>query len=217
MKQRRPSLKTNLVHFIMTSKSHNRPLKKINRRPKAVTPRQLAFVAQQKKDLRQTGRSIAILGLQEPTDASYPSVRPSHSTSYQDQVLNNDIDTGCDDIDFDNNPMNSNGLLEVEDDEDDWVNCEVDVEEEIVSGLERLQYDAQRLNREARWSHQCNLIIPTFLRCRQVTSNWGNPRNWNNDWKSPCSCPEYRRRDCWVDLVDLLSQFYCYKFNFLTI
>ncbi|EGG06927.1 uncharacterized protein MELLADRAFT_106366 [Melampsora larici-populina 98AG31] len=51
----------------------------------------------------------------------------------------------------------------------------------IMAGLRRELHLADRLANEKRWSWQYAIMLPTFLRRRLQTSNWGNQVNWNED------------------------------------
>lgn len=181
----------------MPTKPCNRPLKKISKHPKPVTPRQVAFLAQREKDRRHT--------------------RPLHSSQIGQELdhwlPNRNLGIGNPDIDmhedadnpFDPHGLNEGGEEDVEsllpDSSSDWED-----EDDIISGLARAQYDRKRLENEVRWAEVCARIVPTFLECRKSTSNWGHPEKWKDDFKRDCSCPESRRRVSLVDLVDLISK-----------
>ncbi|EGG02524.1 uncharacterized protein MELLADRAFT_66338 [Melampsora larici-populina 98AG31] len=74
----------------------------------------------------------------------------------------------------------------------------------ILAGLRRQLHLADRLANENRWSWQYAIMLPTFLRRRLQTSNWGNQVNWNEDVRTPCTCSLRTERN--VDLVDILSR-----------
>lgn len=188
----------------MPANPYNKPLKAIYRCPKAVTPRQVAFLLQKQKDQLQMGRSKPIVGAPKGS-SSQVQVLEKTSDDDQDETGNQ----------LDNNPPNdvfqyeridhgdiSSGLDSEDDSDDDY---DSDEDQQIISGLARAHYDSRRLRREVQWSDQCSAIIPYFLEFRQATSNWGNPDKWDSDFKTACLCPSHRRRVIWVDMVDLLS------------
>lgn len=74
----------------------------------------------------------------------------------------------------------------------------------VMIALQRERYLADRLANEQRWAWQYAVMLPTFLRCRLATSNWGDCERWDQDFRPPCNCQSKSVRD--VDLVDILSQ-----------
>lgn len=74
----------------------------------------------------------------------------------------------------------------------------------VIMELRRQRHLADRLAHEDRWAWQYAIMLPTFLRRRLETSNWGNRTRWNHDARPPCHCAMRTERD--VDLVDLLSR-----------
>lgn len=74
----------------------------------------------------------------------------------------------------------------------------------LVIDLKRQTHLANRLAHESRWAWQYAIMLPTFLRSRLETCNWGNEASWNQDFRSRCNCVCQTERD--VDLVDLLSE-----------
>ncbi|EGG01602.1 uncharacterized protein MELLADRAFT_78975, partial [Melampsora larici-populina 98AG31] len=180
----------------------NRPLKKIRSCPKPVTPLQEAYLGQREKNQRQIGRSAARA---DPSELTVSNSTPTD----EDLLHNRSEEFENNDFNFDFHPRfehedlpETDGYDEEQDEEIEGYS-ELDEDEEILSGLARADYDAKRLKQEIRWAHQCKCMTPIFLRCRQATSNWASKANWDSDWKTPCTCPSYRRRVCWVDMVDL--------------
>ncbi|KAH9820127.1 hypothetical protein DFH28DRAFT_1079978 [Melampsora americana] len=74
----------------------------------------------------------------------------------------------------------------------------------VVTALRYEQRLAYRLCHEERWTWQHALMLPTFLRCRLETSNWGKTDRWNHDFQQRCNCACKTERE--VDLVDLTSR-----------
>lgn len=193
----------------MTSSHFNGPLKKIKPLPKAVTPRQVAFLAQKKKDQLQTSKSQSIFEKYKKKGLSDQSGTTSSNTSsgpQPDDAGNfNDTEEFEDDIIERFDPSLATDL-EDNMNEDGWEDVLDSDDEDIISGLQRARYDERRLNQEFRWTHQITRMIPSFLRCRQLTSNWGNWKRWDEDFRQPCSCPAQRQRTVWIDMVDFLSE-----------
>lgn len=188
----------------MPSKPYNRPLKKINHHPKPVTNRQHEFVEQKKKNehqIRRTRLAIPKHGVELSMNSRLEDQNEDDWQVGEDHILHNPDQMNIDDQGQNTEDVgDDHGLSDPESDSD------VDSDDEVLSGLLRVQYDAQRLRREVQWTEQCALIIPSFLRCRQMTSNWGHLTLWNEDFKRPCSCSPHRLRTTSVALVDLLSQ-----------
>ncbi|EGG09555.1 uncharacterized protein MELLADRAFT_104168 [Melampsora larici-populina 98AG31] len=187
----------------MPSNANNRPLKNIGRHPKPVTPLQAAFLAQKKKDQRQTRQSQSQFNIRKEPLASNVNVTPQQPDWANSQTFGDiEYDYGDEEVD----PTAHTNLQDYIDN-DDWEDedSEYDSEDEyILSGLRRREYDRRRLNQEVQWHRQCSLMVAPFLRCRKKTSDWGNWINCHQDFKSPCSCPVKSKRTVWVDLVDLL-------------
>ncbi|KAH9815796.1 hypothetical protein DFH28DRAFT_1082087 [Melampsora americana] len=74
----------------------------------------------------------------------------------------------------------------------------------VLAALRRDQHLADRLAHENQWNWQYAVMLPTFLRCRMETSNWGDEEKWKADLREPCTCAIRTERN--VDLVDLTSR-----------
>ncbi|EGG10907.1 uncharacterized protein MELLADRAFT_59853 [Melampsora larici-populina 98AG31] len=75
---------------------------------------------------------------------------------------------------------------------------ELEVVNPVQARLRREQHLADCLAHENKWSWQYAIMLPTFLRCKMATSNWGNEDLWKNDLRPPCTCAMQTERD--VDL-----------------
>ncbi|EGF97832.1 uncharacterized protein MELLADRAFT_69741 [Melampsora larici-populina 98AG31] len=74
----------------------------------------------------------------------------------------------------------------------------------VQAQLQRDQHLANRLAHKDKWSWQYAVMLPTFLRCKMETLNWGNEDNSKKDLRPPCTCASQTKRN--VDLVDLTSK-----------
>lgn len=164
----------------MPSKPYTRSLNRLRKQKKPLTPSQIAFVQQQAKNREQAGQ--ASQGLFDNNQC--PSGEPSE---WVDITLTNQS----------NEPEDSRMTLE-HDSEDHFTDTE------ILNHLNRARYDARRLENASRWEEQCQSMLPTFLRCREVTSVWGDESNWNTDQTTGCACHITRHRHGCVDMVDIL-------------
>lgn len=74
----------------------------------------------------------------------------------------------------------------------------------LLAALRREAHLGDRLAHENQWLWQYAIMLPTFLRGRLTTSNWGDPRQWDADFRRVCNYSIRTERD--IDLVDLLSK-----------
>ncbi|EGG08267.1 uncharacterized protein MELLADRAFT_62088 [Melampsora larici-populina 98AG31] len=166
-----------------------------SKEPKPTTPLQRQLVQNRKRDLEHAEASHAALTNmlnQEQEARQHPG-----------EMLAENIPAGPDPLD---------DVGEVEDDID--VNRFMlageppenfgDVDDPILAALRRETHLADCLAHEKQWSWQYAIMLPTFLRARLETSNWGNQLKWNEDLRPPCNCTMRTERD--VDLVDLLCE-----------
>lgn len=185
----------------MPSNPLNRPLKKIKPSTKPVTDCQVEFLAQKKKDQKRFEQTLARLTSHGDSSVSNEHPPPPANVNYNYTDVDNhylehlpnpnisdDIPSGPDDVD--ENLQWSN----INDDDDDV---------EVISALKRVHHIGRRMQLELWWAEQCNHMIPSFLRCRELTSNWSNCACWDHDFKEPCSCSPHQQRVRWVDMVDL--------------
>jgi hypothetical protein len=186
----------------MPSNPLNRPLKKIKPSPKPVTDRQVQYLAQKKKDRKQVERTFAAITPHGEASESNEHLQDSAALHF----------TGLDNEDFQHVHIpdifdDLTSSPEDDDDDSDWSDIE-DFDYEVISSLKRVHHNRRRLLYELRWAQQSECMIPSFLRCRELTQNWSNRLCWDQDFKEPCSCPRNRQRIRWVDMVDLHSKFH---------
>ncbi|EGF99434.1 uncharacterized protein MELLADRAFT_68616 [Melampsora larici-populina 98AG31] len=77
-------------------------------------------------------------------------------------------------------------------------------EDPISAALHREAHLADRLAHKKQWLWQYAIMLPTFLRGRLKTLNWGDQTKWNEDLRPVCNCT--MRTEHNVDLVDFLSR-----------
>ncbi|EGG12916.1 uncharacterized protein MELLADRAFT_101493 [Melampsora larici-populina 98AG31] len=195
-----------IIYDTMPTNPNNRSLKKIKSNPKPVTPRQVEFLAQKEKNKRQAERyQKPIIKVAEAA----PFPRHRIKGVELDLGLPNPDINHLDNENYQHDLLDPNGFIPFspgssDDDTDSCDSLDSD-DQDVISGIRRARYDAKRLQREMNWVKQCQQMLSSFLRCRQITSNWGNSDCWNNDFKEPCSCPRNRTRVARVDIVDLLG------------
>lgn len=181
------------------------------KQPKPVTPRQRELVAQQARELEQALKAnaalqkrLALLEKRLAERARIDIPRPGYEIPF-DQPM------------FIPHPEPLDDPEGVEDDDDDRNNYVIDplefmprpparpnqTEDPVILGLRRDLHLRNRLLHEERWAWQYAIMLPTFLRCRLLTSNWGNHANWDHDFRGPCNCSNATERE--VDLVDVMS------------
>ncbi|EGG02719.1 uncharacterized protein MELLADRAFT_109914 [Melampsora larici-populina 98AG31] len=175
-------------------------LKSRSKQPKAVTPRQQELVKQLKRDLERSEKANAKLQERLAQRARYHSPPPGYDGPNPDDIPGPpqfDDQAGSD------NEDKREGDYVIDPDHFmPWQEAN-HANDAVLAGLRREQHLGNRLKHETRWAWQYAIMLPTFLRCRLETSNWGNPRRWNHDFWGPCNCPKKTERD--VDLVDVLS------------
>ncbi|KAH9815164.1 hypothetical protein DFH28DRAFT_893208 [Melampsora americana] len=168
------------------------------RPPRAVTPRQLEFIRQQARDLRNSERAIAILQQRLATRERYhpptPGYDPRELPVHMPDPAPFDDPAGA--------KPNENPANYIIDPIQFMPPIHNQPEDPVLGALRREQRLGERLIHETRWAWQYAIMLPTFLRCRLATSNWGNCELWNHDFRPHCNCPGRTERD--VDLVDLL-------------
>ncbi|KAH9822464.1 hypothetical protein DFH28DRAFT_881386 [Melampsora americana] len=66
-------------------------------------------------------------------------------------------------------------------------------------------YKEKRIREERQWQEITKVMLPEYLKCSRLTSQWGNHSKWNHDWRSPCSNPARCSRGPprEVDMVDM--------------
>ncbi|EGG00817.1 uncharacterized protein MELLADRAFT_92992 [Melampsora larici-populina 98AG31] len=66
-------------------------------------------------------------------------------------------------------------------------------------------YKRKRIREERQWQHITKVMLPEYLKCSQMTSQWGNLSKWNHDWHPTCSNPARctSRPPREVDMVDI--------------
>ncbi|KAH9820013.1 hypothetical protein DFH28DRAFT_885621 [Melampsora americana] len=179
----------------MPSHRNIRGLHHQKKEPKPVTPLQKQMVERRKKDLENAEAAhAALLARLNNRPAGPPLIEEEADTEVYDPApMQVDGDRPEDDepnlIDINEympHPMASNG-------QDNSSNP-------VLDDLRQELHFAQRLKHETRWQWQHAVMLLTFLRCRQKTSNWGNEANWNKDFAPPCTCAGRTERD--VDLVE---------------
>lgn len=74
--------------------------------------------------------------------------------------------------------------------------------EDIFAALESSRYQEGRLHHAENWMWQCAIMLPTYLRCRALTSSWGDNERWDKDFRTPCTCTQQTKRN--VDLFDII-------------
>lgn len=163
----------------MPSKPYTRSLNRLRKHPKPLTPSQRAFVQQKGKNQRQAGHaSRGLLNMDQSNVENEPEWIniPMNDHTEDNDILGN-LDTQADHFSEDT---------------------------DILNHLNRARYDTRRLERESRWAEQCQLMLPTFLRCQAMTADWGDKLKWSTDHQSTCSCNMTRKRKGCVDMVDIL-------------
>ncbi|KAH9812739.1 hypothetical protein DFH28DRAFT_1129505 [Melampsora americana] len=174
----------------MPSNLYNRTLRRVLKRPNPVTPAQFAFLQQQEKNRRQAGQASQALLQPQPA----PEGREAHD---QEWVNIPEEDTPDDDTILIQPP---------DSDIQDRHNAENNEEADILERLERAQYDRIRLEHSNRWKEQYIKMFPTYLRCRQATSDWGDGMNWNADHSLQCLCEASRQWRRCIDMVDIMTR-----------
>lgn len=196
----------------MPSNPLNRPLKKIKPPTKPVTHRQVQFLAQKNKDQKTMKKTLDRIKAQGET--SVPNEHPPppsnvHYTDLGDDECIEHLPQSNEFDDFTSSPddvEDNTQWSDIDDDEDDV---------EVISGLKRLHHIGRRMRLELQWAEQCKSMMPAFLRCRELTTNWSNRVCWDHDYKEPCSCLPHQQRVRWVDIVDLHGKLTIVDFGFL--
>ncbi|EGF97296.1 uncharacterized protein MELLADRAFT_70083 [Melampsora larici-populina 98AG31] len=167
----------------------NNPGKKI----KPVTELQRQLVKRQRKNLAHTEVSDAkrLKELTERSNATAGDAVPIHPL---DPLIDHDL--------YDLAPEEADELPDEEPDEIDMDHFMRHHGRAVLDpALARERHLADRLAHENRWTWQYAMMLPTFLRCRSETSNWGKEAKWNKDLRPQCDCPARTERE--VDLIDL--------------
>ncbi|KAH9807979.1 hypothetical protein DFH28DRAFT_1088460 [Melampsora americana] len=167
-------------------------LKTARRLPRATTPRQRELLVQQERELRISERAIAKLQQRLAHRERFHPPTPGYDPMELPRHVNNP-------------PLDDPGGAEAEGNAANYV---IDPHQfmphPVLAGLRQELRLGDRLKHETRWAWQYAVMLPTFLRCRLETSNWGNCALWNHDFRPRCNCLSRTERD--VDLVDLLSR-----------
>lgn len=183
-------------------------MKTRSKQPKPVTLRQRELLAQQAKELEQAEKANARLQKRladlekrlaerarfHPPPQGYNG--PFELPNYHDRPDPLDDPAGAEDEDENIYVIDPNAFMPRQQANQP--------EDPVLASLRRDQHLDNRLIHEERWAWQYAIMVPTFLRCRLLTSNWGNYTNWNTDFRAACHCPSQTERE--VDLVDVLSQ-----------
>ncbi|EGG06563.1 uncharacterized protein MELLADRAFT_63163 [Melampsora larici-populina 98AG31] len=185
----------------MTSKRILRGLNNPARIPKPATPLQEQLQARRERDLRATANSTAAI-LKKLKDEEEPH-RDLHDQDMAEGQVLNDVE-GADEADEpQDEDFGEEGDLRRFMPHPDQVEHPQPVDP-IIAALRRDQHLADRLSHENEWMWQYAVMLPTFLRCKMETSNWGNEDRWNKDLRPTCTCVMQTERN--VDLVDLTSK-----------
>lgn len=167
----------------MPSNPYNNYLNRLRRQTKAITPAQLSYLNQQAKNRQEAGRaSRALLN--------------TNNHEYEPEWV--DVDRPYHE---DGNHSHDNQLPER-----DGIHAADNDEADLLERLERAELDRIRLQYINRWKDQCLKMLPTFLRCREATSDWGDVGKWKTDLKVQCMCDRNRQRHSRVDMVDLMCE-----------
>ncbi|EGG01012.1 uncharacterized protein MELLADRAFT_111260 [Melampsora larici-populina 98AG31] len=179
-------------------------LNKCGKDPKPLTPLQQQHLRLQRKDKAHAAASnrrlLAQLNQQNdarPPDEDVPAPEEENHIAYPPDLAEDDAaEDDVNNPDFDMNQfMPRHDLADaLEEDPDDPVMIEL---------KRQLRLD-DRLKHEERWAWQYAIMLPTFLRNRLETSNWGLEARWDEDFRPPCNCACKTERN--VDMVDLLSK-----------
>ncbi|KAH9822477.1 hypothetical protein DFH28DRAFT_881650 [Melampsora americana] len=185
----------------MPSKRLLSGLNKRPKEPKAVTPLQLQQIALRKKDDEHTNASTLdrLRRLKNQEDIQRP---PGHEIHNHLQYTDQPEDAEDAPVAEVNLPEYDINHFMPRPDIGDAI--EVDQDDPVAIELKKQLHLAERLAHENRWAWQYATMLPTFLRCRLETSNWGNEERWKEDFRPPCHCANKTQRN--VDLVDLLSR-----------
>ncbi|EGG07536.1 uncharacterized protein MELLADRAFT_105774 [Melampsora larici-populina 98AG31] len=180
---------------IMTSCRIIRGVNERSRQPKPCTPLQQQLAKHRKRDLEHAEASNAAM-LRRLKQENQP--RPL----LDDMVAENipAADEALDEPGDAEDNLDLNRFLPGEAHE----NVGGDADDPMSAALQRETHLADQLAHEKKWTWQYAIMLPTFLRTRLKTSNWGNPLNWNANLRPPCNCTMKTERD--VDLVDLLCE-----------
>lgn len=71
---------------------------------------------------------------------------------------------------------------------------------------QNLTFRERTLREEENWSTETLLMFPVYMKCSKLTLQWGDPNRWNHDFRPTCDCPDYKRRERIIDVVDILSK-----------
>ncbi|EGG04731.1 uncharacterized protein MELLADRAFT_108187 [Melampsora larici-populina 98AG31] len=140
----------------MAPTPYARRLNRLRRKNKPATPVQEAFIAQQAKNRAQAGKA---------SQALFQANVAKKQDPVDDQADWFNIPMDEEDEVHDNHPP-EHRHPELEEDE-----------YELLAQIARAQYDAKRLEKTKRWMKQCENMLPSFLRGRQLTSEWGDVLN----------------------------------------
>lgn len=178
-------------------------------RPKAVTPLQKQLQDLEKRDLAhaEASNKIEVRRLKQEKSPSPPPLDhdameqdlPRHLATIDSSGKESEDPDAPDEayvINPDHFMPRAPPPSEPDDNEDE--------NQAIMVELRKQQRFDDRLRHEERWTWQHAVMLPTFLRYRLETLNWGHSEKWNHDFRQACNCPSKTERD--VDLLDLHSQ-----------
>lgn len=198
-----PNLLAHLNHK-MAKRPMVRPFKPSARKPQHMSALQLEFLRQQEINAAHTEAALQAFEAQlmhqgppqadeEPADAALDQQGDENDPA--DMELDDFQEVGAGNAD---NPDNLELALDVNHFIPDRSL------DDIFAALESSRYQEGRRHHAESWMWQCAIMLPTYLRCRALTSSWGDNNCWNQDFRTPCTCGQQKRRH--VDLFDILCK-----------
>ncbi|EGG06445.1 uncharacterized protein MELLADRAFT_63426 [Melampsora larici-populina 98AG31] len=169
--------------------------------PKPTTPIQRQLVRTRQRDLENAEASMAAMD-RRLNQRHNEEPQPLGDEIVEDHPMpaHDDVDQPGDEEGEDNQNLDMNRYMNGEVAPQELLNPE----DPILAALRREVHLADRLANEKDWFWQYTIMLPTFLRNRLLTSNWGKEANWNEDFRPPCNCAGRTERN--VDLVDILCE-----------
>ncbi|EGF97520.1 uncharacterized protein MELLADRAFT_69939 [Melampsora larici-populina 98AG31] len=158
----------------MPSKRVIRGLNDQVRGTKPVTPAQEQLQARRQQDLEHTAKSTAAIlkRLKDEHNRPPPLRDDLHPPHHEEDnfIAPHDMDIDEPPDDDPGEAPNLNRFMP------DPHHVEAEPVDPVVAALRRDQHLADRLNHENKWLWQYAVMLPTFLRCKMETSNWGRRR-----------------------------------------
>ncbi|KAA1072803.1 hypothetical protein PGTUg99_011509 [Puccinia graminis f. sp. tritici] len=74
--------------------------------------------------------------------------------------------------------------------------------QQLQDYLQSQDYIHRKILEEQQWDEVYDQMFSHFYECASKTASWGNPDNWDHNWKPQCQCTHPRSRP--VVFVDLL-------------